>query len=299
MRYRNFDLNLLVILDSLLAERQVGRAAERIRLSQPATSNALRRLRDQFDDELLVQVGRRFALTPLGERLQPRVRAILDEIGSLLGTDMVGALVPRTIRIMASDYVGTVLLPRVARALADAGLPASLSIVPLVADYQDKVALGEVDFLIVPEHLRIDEEPAETLFSDGYSCLAWRGNLAVQPTLGKDMFEAATHMVVVLGRGFRSNLDAVQLARAGLARHSCLSVPHFLMVPEYLVGTHMLATVHTRLAHHLARSNPLVVLKTPAELPRMTEVLQWTRHRQDDVLHVRLRKIIIEIAAGI
>ena len=291
MRFHQFDLNLLTALDTLLFERQVSRAAERLGLSQPAMSNALRRLREHFGDALLVQVGRQYVLTPIAEDLQPRVRSILAQLEPLIAATSArttGAM--RVFRVMASDYIGTILLPRVARRLIEARIGATLSIVPIGPAMEERLQLGEVDMLIAPERLLLSGEPCKKLFSDGFSCLAWSGNRAVQPTLTRAAFEAATHLIVVLGSGARPNQDTVQLAQAGLIRRSCVSVPHFLMVPEYLEGSDMIATVHTRLAHHLARSRDLVVLNPPAVLPRITEVLQWSRHREADRLHARVRR---------
>ena len=80
MRLNRLDLNLLVVLDALLSERSITRAAERINLSQPATSGALARLRDYFDDPLLVRVGTSMQPTPLGEALGKPISNILMEI---------------------------------------------------------------------------------------------------------------------------------------------------------------------------------------------------------------------------
>ncbi len=67
MHYKGLDLNLLVVLDTLLAERNITRTGERIHLSQSATSGALARLREFFDDPLLAPVGNKMVPTPLAE----------------------------------------------------------------------------------------------------------------------------------------------------------------------------------------------------------------------------------------
>ena len=84
MRFNKLDLNLLVALDALLTERNISRAGERIHLSQPATSNALARLRAYFDDELLVPQGRQMVLTPRAEALLDPVREVLMRIDSTI-----------------------------------------------------------------------------------------------------------------------------------------------------------------------------------------------------------------------
>ena len=82
MRLKNLDLNLLVALDVLLAERNVSRAAEQMNITQSAMSNTLARLRDYFGDDLLVRVGRGFALTPRADLLREPVRDILVRVES-------------------------------------------------------------------------------------------------------------------------------------------------------------------------------------------------------------------------
>lgn len=82
MRFGKLDLNLLVALDALLSERSVTKAAERLSLSPSATSNALARLRDYFQDELLVQMGRKMISTPRAETLQNPIHEILQRVES-------------------------------------------------------------------------------------------------------------------------------------------------------------------------------------------------------------------------
>ncbi|WP_408536404.1 LysR family transcriptional regulator [Salmonella enterica] len=84
MHLRGLDLNLLIILDVLLAERNVTRTGERVHLSQSATSGALSRLREFFDDQLLVQVGQRMELTPFAEMLVEEVHDIISKCEAIV-----------------------------------------------------------------------------------------------------------------------------------------------------------------------------------------------------------------------
>jgi DNA-binding transcriptional LysR family regulator len=120
MRFHRLDLNLLVALDALLTERSVTKAGERLYLSQSAMSGALAKLREHFEDELIVQVGRKMVLTPLAESLQRRVRDVLKMAQSLLGSRP--TFDPRTserrFSIVSSDVVMSVLMDCVVRRLA-------------------------------------------------------------------------------------------------------------------------------------------------------------------------------------
>ncbi len=115
MRYGRLDLNLLVALDVLLTERSVSLAADRLCLSQSATSSALGRLREYFEDELLVVKGRAMILTARAEELIEPVRAVLEQIRTTVAVapPFDPATADRTIRMMASDYSTEVLLTRV------------------------------------------------------------------------------------------------------------------------------------------------------------------------------------------
>src|SRR5438477_12707031 len=113
MNFRGLDLNLLVALHALFAERHVSRAAERLGLTQSSTSSALDRLRDAFHDPLLVHVGRRMALTPLAEGLVEPVREFLLHAEAILHHTpaFTPATSRRQFRLIMSDYVETVVMP--------------------------------------------------------------------------------------------------------------------------------------------------------------------------------------------
>src|SRR5215469_5503956 len=112
MDFGGLDLNLLVALDALCAEKSVSRAGERLHLSQSATSGALARLREAFHDPLLVQVGRKMALTPLAEGLIEPVRDFLLNAEAILhGSPAFDpATSTRKFRVLMSDYVQTVVM---------------------------------------------------------------------------------------------------------------------------------------------------------------------------------------------
>lgn len=107
MRFNGFDLNLLVALDSLMTERSVTRAGEKLLRSQSTVSGVLARLREQFGDELLVQIGREMVPTARGRELAAEVRDLLMQIDARLLTppEFDPARIDRTVRIFASDHL--------------------------------------------------------------------------------------------------------------------------------------------------------------------------------------------------
>jgi len=122
MHLRGLDMNLLVALHVLLRERSITKAGEELHLSQSGMSTALRRLRDFFDDQLLVPIGRSIVLTPLAESLVEPVQSIILQVKTLI--DYTPGFDPRTAErqftVMASDYAATVFLAALLRYLKDA-----------------------------------------------------------------------------------------------------------------------------------------------------------------------------------
>lgn len=121
MNILNFDLNLLRVLDVLLRERNVSRAAEQLALSQPAVSNALNRLRETLDDPLLVRVGRQMQPTPRALALEAPLRQALQQIAWQLsdGRDFDPARAEQRFEIAVTDYVEQLLMPELLARLAE------------------------------------------------------------------------------------------------------------------------------------------------------------------------------------
>ena len=173
MNIRNVDLNLLVYLDVLLKERNVTRAAETLGISQPAMSNGLRRLRDLFNDPLLVRTSEGMTPTERAEQLQPVVREVLASIEKAVepSNEFEAAQADRVFRISVSDYTESTLLPHLMRRLRSEAPNITLDVLtPSDISYQD-VEQGTVDLVIN----RFDVLPQSfhqmTIWRDTFSCL--------------------------------------------------------------------------------------------------------------------------------
>lgn len=188
MRFHRLDLNLLVVLDVLLEERSVSKAANRLNLSQSAVSGNLARLREFFDDDILAQIGRTMVPTPLAETLMQPVREILLQIQTTVETKprFDPATATRTIRILSSDYITEVLLVQAIRK-ARAQAPGILFEIDGLDDHVlDRIGRGQVDFLITPDNFTHPDHPKELLFEETHVCVVWTGNDQVGETLDFD-----------------------------------------------------------------------------------------------------------------
>ncbi|QRK06866.1 LysR family transcriptional regulator [Archangium violaceum] len=283
MRFQNLDLNLLVALDVLLEERNVSRAAARLHLSQSAMSGALGRLREFFGDELLVQVGRQMVPTPRAESLAHQVRDILLRIQSAVEAkpSFDPASARRTFRIVTSDYITEVLLADVVRRLKRVAPGISLELIPPGTSTSECLQRGELDFVITPDTHMLDLHPKEILFEETYCCVVWTGNTRVGDALSLEQYLESGHIGVALSRQAPS-ADQGFLERFGHERRIEVTVPSFCSVPHLLVGTDLVATMHSRLARLYARLLPLRILPLPIEFPTLIEMVQWSRYFESD-----------------
>jgi LysR family transcriptional regulator, nod-box dependent transcriptional activator len=296
---RNLDLNLLVALDALLKEESITGAGKRLHLSPSATSGALSRLRDYFEDELLTQIGRRMVPTPLGELLRSNVRDCLLHIQATV--DLRPGFDPLTSRrrytLMMSDYVSTVLIPP---ALARMERQAPGIGIELLANETPWEALerGEVDLLVLPQNFVSREHPSEVLFTDDFVCICWSGNPLVGESLTVDQFFALKHAVAKPGRQRPPTIDTWFFERFGHARQVEVVAMNFSSLPHLLIGTSRIATVHRRLATVYAAALPLRVLEVPVPMPRLVEAIQWHRYRANDPARIWLYEQLRAVVAS-
>lgn len=277
MRFDRLDLNLLVALDALLSERSVSLAADRICLSQSATSSALGRLRDYFADDLLVQKGRQMVLTARAEGLVAPVRAVLEQIRSTIAVPppFDPATCDRTIRLMASDYITEVLL---ATALTDLNRDAPnirFEIQPLNEALLESLERGFVDMLITIDYAISPDHPSQILFEDDYVVVGWNGNPAMSGPMSRELYFELGHVTARFGRARVSAFEDWFVRRQKRQRRIEIVAPSFMSLPGLVIGSDRIATMHRSLANRLAAYMPLTLREVPLEIPSIREAVQW------------------------
>ena len=278
MHFRQLDLNLLVALDALLAERNITQAGKRVFLTQSAMSGALARLREYFGDELLVQVGRKMVPTPLGESLAAPVRAILMQVQETLQArpSFDPATSARRFTLMMSDFVASVLMADVLRHLADRAPRIQFEILSNDIEVPaDAIERGDTDMLVMPEQFLAPGHPSEPLFRDEYVCIVAADHPEVGDALTLEQYLSLGHVVVQFNRGRNPSVDEWMVGRLGLTRRIEVIAMTFTAIPQYVAGTRRIATVHRRLAEQFARLLPLRILPAPIDLPLLAEAMQW------------------------
>lgn len=277
MRFDRLDLNLLVALDALLAERSVSLAADRICLSQSATSSALGRLRDYFADDLLVQKGRQMVLTARAEGLVEPVRAVLEQIRSTIAVPppFDPATSDRTIRIMASDYITEVLLAVSMIDLQQQAPGMRFEIQSLSESLLESLERGAVDLLITIDYAISADHPSQILFEDDYVVVGWNGNPAMAEPMTKELYFALGHVTARFGRARVSAFEDWFVRRQKRQRRLEIVTHSFLSLPGLVIGSQRIATMHRRLATRMAAYLPLTLREVPMDIPPIREAIQW------------------------
>jgi LysR family nod box-dependent transcriptional activator len=283
MRFNKLDLNLLVALDAMLKERSISRAAEKLHVSQPAMSSALSRLREYFNDELLVQVGRKMEPTPRAQVLQEAVRDVLVRVDTTIAAqpEFDPATAEREFRLFVSDYTLDVLMPHVL-ALAGEQAPAvRFQLLSQVDQPQRSLERGEADLLVIPKSYCSPEHPQERLFNEEFCCIVWDRSRWFGRTLSFEDYVSAGH-VVMQPSGGQPAFESWFMQRYGISRRIEVTTYSFTSAPRLVVGTQRIATVHMRLAQQVQQSLPLQALTLPVPVPPMEQSMQWHKYRTQD-----------------
>ncbi|WP_110969518.1 LysR family transcriptional regulator [Pseudomonas huaxiensis] len=304
MRYRRLDLNLLVALNVLLEECSVSRAAQRLNLGQSATSAALARLREHFQDPLLVPLGRGLQLTPLARQLAPKVRDVLDLAGELVETtaDFDPARCERRFTLVASDYVAATLIPAVSRELRRLAPGASLVVRDLSLPRDgDQVAEAleyrRSDLVIVPQRRVNPAYPHIPLLDDELCCIVCAEHWLQGNDLDLAGYRAAEHVQREFADGQSLSLDTQHLRDIGIERRVVATVQSFALMAEFVIETPRVATLFRRQAEALARRYPLRVLPAPIDFPPASQALQWHPQQACDPTLAWFRQVLVEQAA--
>lgn len=297
---KSLDVNLLVTLEVLLRTESVTEAARHLGRSQSAVSHALNRLRDAFDDELLVRAGRGMVCTRFGEQLREPLREALDQLQQVVVSG--GTFEPAESRavfdIAAYDYAQFVLLPPLIEGLQRRAPGVGLRVRALGGEAPTQpLASGEIDLALT---LGLPEEVPGSLYRrdlfklDLVSVIR-RDHPQVEDRLDLDVFCELSH-VLVSHRGDEKGVVDYTLRRLGRSRHVAVVVPHFMVAPHLVATTDMVVTTARSVAESFAEFLPIRLLEPPLELKRGTVSMVWHPRSHGEEAHQWLRRCIREIA---
>lgn len=300
MSLSGIDLNLLVVLDAVLAERSVARAARRLHVTPSAISNALARLRAVLGDPLFARSGRGIVPTPRAEELGPAVARALAELDrAVRGAGFDPSATRRTFTLAVSDAGQLVWAPRVAARIAEEMPRARLRVVGIDA----LLALGglagtEVDLVLGAGergpgvHVeRLFDEPTVLVARRDHPALARRGSRATLEALGHVAVEMAP------GRGLPDR-TAVAWTRARLRRDVRAVVPSFAAAAAVAAATDLVATLPQPLFALLGERLGLAVVPGPSPMRAVSMHLAWHERTHADPAMVSFRDLVRRACGG-
>jgi DNA-binding transcriptional LysR family regulator len=301
MNLTGIDLNLLVVFDALMTERQVTRAGERLGLSQPATSNALARLRSLTNDELFVRSRGTLHPTPVAIALAQQIQPALSQIQTALTPaqrfDPIAS--DRVFNIGMNDYVEFVLLPPLLEKLATTAPHVKIQV--RSGNREQQLALldsGEIDLMcgLFPDKIAWHEQ--QLLFTEQFVCVCRRDHPSIGDTISLEDYVNADHLLVSVQEDMLGRVDFL-LAQQNLSRNIAVSTPHFLVAPSILARTNLIATLVERVAKEFSPTLNLKTLPCPLLLQGFSVLMRWHQSMDNRGTNTWIRGIIVEVAMDI
>jgi len=300
MDTKGMDLNLLVTLEALLAEQNVTKAANRLHLSQPAVSAQLSRLRDLFDDPLLIPAQRGMIPTAKALELLDPLRHALDQVRAALAEhrhfDPGNAKL--TVAIACTDYLQAVVARPLAVALRKQAPGVRIALRHLdPPQLEAQMVRGDVDLaLMTPEHgpgsLR-----ARRLFDERYVLIGRKRHPGLRRGLTAEEFARLDHVIVSLrGGDFTTPVDD-GLAALGYQRNVVLSAASFLIVPEIVSHSNFVALVPERLVRD--RRDELKIVECPFPVPGFTVSMLWHERNHGHSGQRWVRETVMEVTGSL
>jgi LysR family nod box-dependent transcriptional activator len=297
----NFDLNLLASLDALLAEKNVTRAAKKMHVTQSTMSGILRRLRDQFDDELLVRIGRRYELSPFAQSLAISVRQTILQVDSTISAKPFfdPKKDRRRFRVMASDYSTLVYLSAVFRRIEKQAPYLGYDLVPIDSPLES-VRDGTVDICVTGNPYTQKEAASDQmlrsdmLFSEIYCCIVHKDHPLRGTATLKQLFEFPHVVAQFAGVTMQTRELQALISRDGT--FPIINVPSFYAIPILVSGTRSVGMVPSRMLEVAPERMDLRKLDVAFEMPRFDEHLIWHSRFAYDPAFGWLRNVMLQVA---
>lgn len=290
MSFRTFDLNLLRIFDAVMTEQNLTRAAERLATTQPAVSNALKRLRETLEDELLVRTAHGMKPTARAEELWPAVRSALSSLEAAIAPENFDVSETHaTFRLAMADSTASLLLPRLMRAIKDEAPGLNIRMLPLTTrDPRAMLLHSDIDMAIgnfpgVVAQLSGGQSSVsairhQRLYSSESVCIMRKNHPLAAGELTVDSYCAAHHALVSFSGRAHGPADEV-LATMGRQRRIALTVNQFYTVGRVVAGTDLISVVPRHLVASTGVIESLVAKELPFALPVVHVDMLW--HERD------------------
>jgi DNA-binding transcriptional LysR family regulator len=303
--FRTLDLNLLRVFDEVMAERSLTRAARNLNLTQPAVSNALRRLRETLGDELVQRSGQGMAPTPRARTIWPAVRQALEQLElSLVPNEFVPAQAKTTFILAMADATAAELMPGLVEILETEAPGVTLRVVPLTTrdpralldEQACDLAVGFFPSVLadMTAHSQGDEPlpfAHQRLYDGQYVCVVRQGHPLADRPLTLDTYCEARHMLVSFSGRAYGFIDEA-LAALGRRRQVVLTVNQFFTAGRVVAHSNLLTVLPRHFVRVTGIADELVLMPLPFEVPAVHVDALWHRRNQLRGSHQWLRQAV-------
>ncbi len=296
---QNLDLNLLKTLHVLLEELNVSKAATRLSLSQSAVSHALGRLRDYFNDPLLIKIKNGMTPTPMAEEIKSPLHKILSQIQDLSGETLFEPSVEKTtFRIAASDYGAGIILPRLIEKMSIEAPYCSIECSPISAHLEHDLKLGLID-LAFGGYKPFENFSSETIFNDRYVGVVRSTHPILSNKIGKQQINAWPHAYIAVSANthrkdelYRSlDIDQNTIVHA--------KQPYFLVAPLIVERSDLILIMPEMGAKVMAKIIDVQLFELPTQIKTFPFVQVWHRRRDNDTMHQWFRSQVKQVCKKI
>ncbi|MGC1174689.1 LysR family transcriptional regulator [Polaromonas sp.] len=301
--FDKIDLHLIRVLNTVLTERSVSRAAIRLGMYQPAVSAALKRLRELAGDPLLVRSGAGMVPTDAGLRMiEPSARIL--RAAEVLFSDARGfdpATATHTFSLAASDYMDPLFLPQLVAQVKNQAPLCHVDIHPLSgeSDYRTRLAQGEVDIVVGNWPAPPDDLHMARLFGDEVVCLVAKDHPAARRGWDSANWLAAEHVAPTPTHPGAKGVIDEHLDKLGLQRNITVRCPHFGLIPAMVASSLLVLTTGRQYCERYTATLPVKILPCPIDFPRMMYYQLWHERTHASASAKWLRDRVKAVAAAL
>ena len=304
MRFLTLDLNLLRVFDAIMTEQNLTRAAHRMAMTQPAVSNALKRLRDALGDDLLIRTAHGVKPTARAEELWPTIRSALSSLEEAVAPSSFDiSRAQATFRMAMADATAALCLPPLVRTVETEAAGINVRMVPLTTREPRPMLLrGDVDVVIgffpgvIAQLAGGPETPIrhERLYSGQYVCVMRKNHPLASADLTLDAYCDANHLLVSFS-GRAHGLTDEALAQLDRKRRILLTVNQFFTGGRVVANSDLITVLPRHLIASTGMTGELIAKDLPFKLPEIHVDMLWHERDARSPAHKWLREKLTAI----
>lgn len=293
LNLRGVNLNLLPVLDEVLRQRNLTRAAEALNLTQSAVSNSLKLLREHFQDELLVRDGRKLRLTKFGEALLTPLEEAMGALRRTFAPQIFDPMTSRQrFRISTADYVMAILAPHLAGVLSRQAPHMAVQLLNARKQSDEDLRTGRIDMIIAPKRMisgprtqrsdNFKDAVVAPLLTEKLVCIGHRDDPDLRPGLTAQRYLERAHAGFFLDYDMHASLEQFHLGETGTAQFDRILTSSFSTLPMIVANSDCLALLPESMARAAKKHLPIDYIASPIEMPPIELMMVWNNRRAED-----------------